>query len=238
MSVTFDANATASTLGNGILGTTGVTSTALTVGSAANRALVVALAFSNTAITSVVVTWDSGGTNQAMTQIITANSTQPTMSRLYGLVAPTSGAKTLKVTWNAVNSDVIMNGTSFAAADQTGGVTTFPNSGSATGNSTAPALTVTSATGNFTISTSSCDTAGYSAEGNTSDFQNNGGTGVCGAGERATGAATVSHTYTIASGPWVVVGTDILAAAASTDNQEWLTRNFNPKRPTNLAVMY
>ncbi len=213
--VVFDANATADTAGSSILGTTGVSSTNLTVGSGANRALVVQIAFGVQAVTTVAVVWDSGGTNQALTLIGTLNSTTTTgRVDLYGLVAPTSGAKTLKLTWNAVTSDVTMNAVSWTGVNQTGGVTSFPHFTSARGQSTAISLAITSAVGNATMDAT--ETSGTpSAPTQTQTYLDTSRPTISGCGSRGTGAATVTHAWTTSGSSdfWVQVGTDILAAS-------------------------
>ncbi len=98
MAVTFDA---ASNIGAGTAVTT-LSLTTLTVGTGSNRALVALLSFSQGSIpTGLTVTWDSGGTNQAMTQITGATASQGTVPTtvLFGLVNPVSGNKTLKASW-------------------------------------------------------------------------------------------------------------------------------------------
>lgn len=213
MAVTFDANATAQTVLNAV---TSITSSNLTVGAGSNRAVIAAvgLGWAVTAPTGVTANWDQLGTPVSMPSIVSADSTQPTRSSLFGLVNPVSGAKQLKVAWTN-SADCVINATSFAGVDQTGGATSFPHSTSAAATSANPALSVTSATGNFTISTSSQDAQAYTATGNTQTFLDNSGTHISAAGERATGAASVSHSYTLISCPNVIVVTDILAAVAA-----------------------
>lgn len=53
----------------------------------------------DSAVTVTSVTWDQGGTNQAMTQIATANSSSK-QSYLFGLKSPTTGTKTLRVVYS------------------------------------------------------------------------------------------------------------------------------------------
>ena len=122
MSVAFDAKATSDTLGTG----TGITSfTKLTVGSGANRALVVILAWDVDPGT-VTVKWDSAGTNQTVTQISKFAGSAGYVG-IYGLVAPTSGAKNLSCTWVNSVTDAYVSALSFTGANQTGGTTTFYN---------------------------------------------------------------------------------------------------------------
>lgn len=216
MAVTFDANATTDTTNNAVPGGTGVSATNLTVGSGSNRVLLVHVVFSNQAVTSVVLNWDNAGTPQALTLIKSANCIGATgRADLYGLVNPTAGAKTLKLTWNAVNSDVCMNGVSWTGADQTGGVTSFPHSTSANGNSGTASLVVTSATNNATMVT--VDGQGnLSAPTQTQTFLDSTPASMSGGGSRAAGAATVTHQFTVtAANDWVCVGCDIAIAGAA-----------------------
>lgn len=226
MAVAFDANATADKAIN-VIGTTGTTTANLTVGSGANRVLVVALCFSgqSAALSSVAVVWDSGASNQACALIIAVDTTGGAghgQVQLWGLVNPVAGAKTLKVTWNAVTSDVYINGTSFTGADQTGGTTTFPHSASIVGTAAgsgafaAPApLVITSAVGNAAMAVTVGDFLGLiSTPTQTQTFLDNSLT-IDGGAARAAGAATVSFNWsTDIAGNWALAGTDILAAGA------------------------
>src|SRR5687767_6359737 len=135
MAVTFDAT------GSGYdasLGSTNDFAALLTVGSGADRALVVGLAWNNPNHVSVAVTWDQGGTNQAMTLIGTENHGGGTgRCDLYGLVAPTSGSLTLRVAMSSgFSGELFVCGASFAGVNQTGGATSFANYAEATGTST------------------------------------------------------------------------------------------------------
>lgn len=225
MAVTFDANSTAPTIASAAVGVTGVTHANLTVGSGANRALVVQLSFSLESLGTVAVTWDSGGSNQAMTQIV-AQKTTGTFgeSQLWGLVAPTAGNKTLKVTWTGT-SDLYINGTSWTGVDQTGGTTSFPNSQSIQGTTVAagtnalpsPApIVITSAVGNATMAVVSMDAGSLSLPTQTQTFLDNTLT-QDGAASRAAGAATVSHNWSsdTSGDHFVIVGTDIAVPSAA-----------------------
>lgn len=112
------------------------TSTTFTVGSGANRALIVGIACESgignhpTAPTAV---WDAVGANQSMT-LIAASTFQLSSSSdfsifLFGLVAPVSGNKTLTIANmnGAAGSSSIVSMISFTGVDQTGGTTTFKN---------------------------------------------------------------------------------------------------------------
>lgn len=228
MAVAFDANGTAPIAsGSAVLGTTGKTSTLLTVGSGANRVLVVQLEFSGqaAAISSVAVTWDSGVSNQVCTLIKATDTTGGVgkgQAQLWGLVAPVAGAKTLKVTWNAVNSDVYLHGTSYTGADQTGGTTTFPNSAGTTGTESIGvnfSHIQTSAVNNMTQVSATLDLNSITSTVTQTETCRDNNWSVDGAGSRGTGAATVTHTFLCGDGSgghWAITGTDIAAVATAT----------------------
>lgn len=217
MAVAFDANATAVVTGTGV---TGVTNSNLTVGAGANRALVTQLVLSLKTASAVTVNWDNAGTPQSQALIVSASGTG-TIARaeLWGLVAPTSGNKAARAAWTGA-SDAYLNPTSFTGVDQTGGATSFPHSASGTGTAGSGAAfsqAIVSAVGNFTVAAESQDVGSISAPTQTQTFLSN-ALACDGAGSRATGAASVSHGWTTdtTNTHWVIVGTDILAAAAGT----------------------
>lgn len=217
--VTFDAAGT----GKETTNATSATFTTLTVGTGSNRALVAQLAFlgrsKTTAPTNITVTWDSGGTNQAMT-LITNLSDSTTSSHhvyLYGLVNPTSGNKTLSVSWTGTY-DLDEQAVSWTGVDQTGGATSFPNATSNSGTSNSASVVITSATGDAVMDVIA---TGYSFALNsvsaTQTFKIAGAGSIESGGSRAAGASTVTQTGSIAgSDKWIVVGTDIKAASAAT----------------------
>lgn len=216
MAVAFDANASAVVTGTGV---TSITSSNLTVGGGSNRAVVCQLVLSFKTPTGESVNWDQTGTPQAMTSIIAANGTG-TIARaeLWGLVNPTAGAKQAKAAWTGA-SDVYINCTSFTGVDQTGGATTFPNSTSGTGTrsgATPFSLSITSAAGNMTVAAIALDIGSLSTPTQTQTFLSN-ALACDGAASRAVGAASVAHAWNgdTNGGHWVIVGTDMLASAAS-----------------------
>jgi hypothetical protein len=162
------------------------------------------------------LTWDNGGTNQAMAAITNAAATNTVRVELWGLVAPTSGAKTLHSAWTTAR-DVSLNGVSWTDVDQTGGVTSFPHGTSATaatGTNTG-AVTVTSAVGNAVMGVFATSDAAMASVNNTQTFIDNAPPTMSTVGNRAAGAATVTLTATRAGSSNVAsAGTDILAAAA------------------------
>lgn len=113
------------------LGAAGVSYTGETVGAALpHGALVCAFQIDTTADVTPVLVWDSGASNQSMTQItFLANaSTTGEVIYLYGLIAPIAGNKTLKVTWTSGASlSGYVNCISWKNVNQTGGTTSFNN---------------------------------------------------------------------------------------------------------------
>ena len=212
MAVTFDANATADSTANGV---TSINHANLTIGSGTNRALVAQICWSGT-VGSPVLKWDNTGTPQTMTAITNASAFNGTVagSQLFGLVAPTSGNKTLNAAWTTAR-DVCLNGVSWTGVDQTGGNTTFPNGAGATGSSTTASVTVTSATGNAVMAAHTV-TSTMSAVNNTQTFRDQAPTNISAGGNRAAGGASVSMTATVGSSTWASAGTDIAAAASVT----------------------
>lgn len=218
--VVLDAVATADCLGSNVVGSTGLTCSTLTVGSGANRVLVCFVDLSLRTATGDAVVWDSGGTNQAMTQIgvVDGAGTTTLRAELFGLVAPTSGAKTAKLTFTGTSTDVYLACASYTGANQTGGTTTFTNFASATGASTAQTVTVTSAVGDLTVETGLNDTQLYTSSTQTSVFNDGNGALTSAEASRetsSTGASSVTHAWTISglSGTpnWVTVGANIHA---------------------------
>ncbi len=83
--------------GKGTVGVSTPHDESITLGASATQ-LFVAVSYGST-VTITSVTWDQGGTNQAMTQIGTANSSD-FKTYLFGLMSPTTGTKTLQVVYS------------------------------------------------------------------------------------------------------------------------------------------
>ncbi len=229
MTVVFDAQGTTDALANAA---TSVDFTNLTVGTGANRALVVTLAFSNQAITGLTVTWDNGGTNQACTLIGAINSGGINgRAVLYGLVAPTSGAKTLHVAWTGSTS-VTVSAVAYTGVDQTGGTTSFAHFNSASASSgSSVSVTITSAVGNAVVASQAIGNTTFTSVNNTQVYIDNSPAVGSAAANRAVGAATVTMTGALpTSDDWAIVGVDIVAAAGAAVAGEYSTQIFRPKR--------
>ncbi len=215
--VAFDANATADCVASGRNLVTGLTCATLTVGGGTLRAAICAVDLSLQTPTTEVMTWDLGGTNQLMTLIGGANTPSATgRAELWGVVAPTSGAKTAKYT-GVGTSDIVINCTAWTGVDQTGGATSFPHFVSATATSQAISVTVTSATANATVTTNVNDTNTVTlTSATTATFNDFSAATITAAGSRSGGAASVAHTWTLnggVNGNWAAVGSDLLADA-------------------------
>src|SRR5882672_12842690 len=97
----------------------------ITVGSGANRALIalICIAKATPVLTVSTATWDQGGTNQAMgfigfTNVVSGANTLRV--ELWGLRAPTSGQKTLRVVLSGTTIvDSYIAEVSFTGVDQT-----------------------------------------------------------------------------------------------------------------------
>lgn len=95
--------------------------TGLTVGSSTNRILLACTTGDATAGNGHItgLTWDNGGTNQAMTQVGSGQIGSSRVMTMWILVAPTSGNKTLHVA--AASADhVFLSTSAYSGAKQTG----------------------------------------------------------------------------------------------------------------------
>lgn len=154
MAVAFDAQGKVASASGATVAT--LSGTPITVGSGSNRALLVCLNFGATINfpTAITVTWDVGGTNQALTAVTNASAHDTVVAASnawYGLVAPTAGAKTLTASWTGARA-CVMGAISFTGVDQTGGTTSFPNGvGTVTTSNVTGTVTITSAVGDMTV---------------------------------------------------------------------------------------
>jgi hypothetical protein len=213
MAVAFDA---AGTEGKAtVLGTTGISYTGLTVGASLSNGALVVVLVSDANVSSPVAVWDNGGTNQAMTLIGTTSFTFEQVN-VFGLVNPISGNKTLKVTWNAVTSEMYIGAASWSGVDQTGGATSFAHYNGASGTSTAPSVAITSATGNAVMAGIGQTQFLNSVSGTVLWAIDNGGPNIGVGIFRSAGAASVTMSGVISvSTDWAIGGVDIVAASVA-----------------------
>jgi len=221
MAVVFDAKTTTWT--NSTVATMTVNN--LTVGTGSNRAIAVLLICGSQAVSfpaGLTLTWDSGGTNQALTQIsgtLAANGPSSAVAAVYGLLNPTSGNKNLVISWTG-NNEMHASAASFTGVDQTSIAVAFPNGNShsvSTAGASPCTVTVTSATGNMTIAGHAQSSFVWTTlSGTTIATDAVAGPNLGVASNFDNGAATVTLTAAWASGttPNISVGCDILAAAA------------------------
>jgi hypothetical protein len=227
MAVAFDAKGTSDKTAGA---TTSLTFTNLTIGAVSNPALLVFVQFGGDPGAFTKQQWDSTGTPQTLTNIISAHETDSlAYAFLFGLAGPHTGNKTLALTWtNSI--DYTIDAASFSGADQTGGATTFKNATSATGPSTPGTITVTSPAGDMAVASFASNNATWStASAGTLIFADN--TNVSGAATYLAGAG--STTMTVNQGGadiWVAVGCDIAAFVAAATPVLSLSRRVFVKR--------
>ena len=133
------------------------------------------------------------------------------------LANPATGSNTLAITCNSNTNEIYTNLISFTGASQSTPVR--PGScASATGNSNAPSVTVSSNSSDKTVS--AIDSGGPSIPGSptnqTSDGTNSGGSFAAGSDHETSTASSVTHTWTLnGTGQWVISGFSIQAAGGS-----------------------
>ena len=124
MAVALDAAGTAATAAATTLFTEAAST--ITVGAGANRVLALLIQF-GAIVSNVAPSWDAAGTNKLMTLVGSkAESDNLASTYIFGLIAPASGAKLLKVSWigSASYSYCMI---SFTGADQGSVGGTFRN---------------------------------------------------------------------------------------------------------------
>lgn len=131
-------------------------SDALTVSSAANRWLRVAIGSADNAIATVTgVTWDYGGTNQAMSAVTGFAGAQTSPLTLgitaWGLVAPTSGLKALRITFTGAPILVWICVEEWTGVDQTTPYRTVPSAVNNGAGDTTPSVTVAASQAGDTV---------------------------------------------------------------------------------------
>lgn len=221
MAVTLDSSGTQASSGTAV---TSVNYSGITVGSPANPALIFLVSTSGgtSLTTSPSATWDSGGTNQAMT-LLGSNTVTTHNGSIYifGLRNPTPGTKTLAVSWTN-SSQYAMCAISFGGVNQSSDAAAFPNAATNSGSSTQASQTVTSNTGDIALAIVQSNVT-PSAPSNTQIYFDNAAQNDSG-GQYATGAASVNFTWTITpADTWATIGVDV--AQATTDvlmAQIWL----------------
>lgn len=169
--------------------------------------------------TGLSVHWDSAGTNQAMTLITSVQSSANTnvFTLIYGLVNPTVGAKTLHAAWTN-GCPAVLNAIAFSGTVTSSVAAAFTNAATNNGLTTAPTLSVTSASGNMAVASVGADSTALStltATGYSNIFVQN-QTQFGAIASRAPGASTVAFTGSpAATTEWGAVGCSVVAADTS-----------------------
>jgi hypothetical protein len=186
----------------------------MTVSSGTDRVLVCGIAIPDTTGTPSAVTWDQGGTGQAMTSLGTPVRGGTTGSAfLYGRIAPTSGLHTLRVAGLGAAAEIFVFCKEFTGANQTGGATTFPNYTTNSGTGTGSTVSISSATNNMTVEITSGPQVMTISGTATQIFVNNAGSATSAGASYKAGSASNTHTWSLAgSVNWVVAGVDIVSA--------------------------
>jgi len=180
-------------------------SSALTVGTGTNRALVVGVTYYNYDGTVAVNTVQYPGTTMTRVKSVTAGHVTV---ELWVGVNPASGTNTVAVTLPIATS-VACGAASFAGVDQT---TPLSNAVSGTGTGSTASMMVGSAVSDMTIGLFGCDSCNVFTFTNSKlwlDATLGWGTATAAA---ANGASTVAYTWTLYAAPWAAIGTNINAA--------------------------
>lgn len=197
----------------------------MTVGSGPNRALIVVLTAIQGTLSGVTMTWDSGGTNQAMTQIQSRNDGVNVIFQ-FGLLNPAAGNLTLLISWTGA-TQLIATAADFTGVEQSNITNAFINKGANFFGSTGSTVTtnVTSAVGDIPIACFEATGVGLTFSGATQTEFGNGAAaiGITSECQYAAGAASVSFSITPSiTGTVFGASFDIVASADSLQAQIWM----------------
>jgi len=206
------------------------------VGTGPDRALIVGIAQGNSAVVLTSVTWDQGGTNQAMTRIGQVSNSADVRVEMWRRVAPTSGANTLRIVSPSPVA-VVVGIMSYFGVDQT-----TPNDSAATntGNGGTPSVNVPSASGDLVV-----DSLGWKEFG--------AGTGSAGAGQteryetsasderiagsEEAGAATVTMSWSVTGvQEWATIGVSLNPSSWSVEYDVYLDVWDKPTNTVKTAI--
>lgn len=165
-------------------------------------------------------TWDSGGTNQAMT--VLRSDTQGTNNLVivvFGLRNPTPGNKTLALSWTGAGFPTV-EAISVTGSDTTSDANAFPTANRTGNNSTAVtsfSLAITSATGNMVFNAWACSSFTASSPNQTIIYTDTTSSGADSGSQRAAGAASVtcSANNGASTTNWAFSGIDIAAGTVA-----------------------
>lgn len=198
-----------------VISATSLSYTGLTVGSGSNRALIGNLN-ADAAITSVTMTWDSGGTNQSMASIgSNKENTWNRWSFANGLVAPTSGNKTCSVSWTT-SSTVRFAMSDYTGVDQTGGTTSFAGVTGNNGSSNTASVNVTSTSSDLALAMAINSSGSAATESHTQLQEATSGDPPIYTQYTTAGGSPVAFTWTFSgSTTWGALGFNIVASGGA-----------------------
>jgi len=215
MAVVFDAQSSADTTGAAAVSFSN--SADLTVGTGTNRALIVLIAWSSTAPTGISITWD-GVALSAVAGASSVNSTAGN-TKIYGLVNPNSGTKTLAGSWTG-SRDFYVAAIAYTGVEQSSAANAFTSGSFANGGSASADITINPAFGDTAL-----DDANVAIMGAAANFSSvTSGTQVFldktqtakGCGARIAGSNSVIHlTASLTSGNWTISTCRIVQAVIS-----------------------
>lgn len=156
---------------------------------------------------------------------ITSNTGTSAKAYLFGLIAPATGANNLVMTYHDTTAGddayQVFGAVSFTGADQATG---WHNAANASGTSTTPSVTITSAAGEIVVDGMGnvSATQNGSTAGQTQRWQDSASIGDLGVNFRwnggqqtAAGSASVVMSWTITSNPWAICGVSIIAGSTT-----------------------
>lgn len=198
MAITVNATGTEGTQGS----SASYNYTNITVAAGSNTALVFQITFTAN-VTGITCTWDSGGTNQSMT--VLNSQKEDTWSNyvyVFGLLAPTTGNKTLAVSWTT-NSSITACAAAFDGVLQTSIAAAFTNAANNSANSANPSLSITTASGDATFAGIVCSNS-ISGVTTTQLYRN--GSAHQAASYALSSGSSDAHTWTMSSSNWGMAG--------------------------------
>lgn len=192
-------------LSSGSFSATTTKTVAHTPVSVVNGIAITDISFQGTAVTGVSVTYNG----VAMTQVGTATVSNVT-TYMFSLTAPPSGAQNVIASWTGSQSGW-MHTRTYTGVDQS---TPKGTPVTATGTSTTPSVTATSAVGELVVDVTTANAALTIGAGQTSRYIET--TVVATGGSEEAGAASVVMSWSQASAAWASVAVPLKPAATST----------------------
>lgn len=195
-----------------VSGATSASLTTFAVSAGSNLFLLACLGTSSN-VSATTITWDSGGTNQAMTSSINTLSGGTIRQQLFILINPKVGTLTLKAAWTTA-SDANLTAIAFSGADQSTGIQSADNVTNNSGGANT-SLTITSSSDGATVAFIS-DNQTITTNLGTQIVAYQGGP-HCG-GSYLLGGSSNVHSWTVSSGSDAAQGVHVLGAGGATNS--------------------